>query len=32
MALRGESIELAEVIKIGGESKMVYTIMSLNSF
>jgi maltodextrin utilization protein YvdJ len=32
MALREESIELAEVIKIGGESKMVYTIMSLNSF
>ena len=32
MALREESIELAEVIKIGSESKMVYTIMSLNSF
>lgn len=32
MALREESIELAEVIKIGGESKMVYTIMSINSF
>jgi hypothetical protein len=32
MALREESIELTEVIKIGGESKMVYTIMSINSF
>ena len=31
MALKEESIELTEVIKIGGESKMVYTIMSVNS-
>jgi hypothetical protein len=31
MALREEPIELAEVIKIGSQSKMVYTIMGLNS-